>query len=446
MDPPLRVDTPPSEPIEISNVVVQASDTSANVTWQTNLLTVGQGAFGLGPTPAVWAPADAKSDVEHETDLAGLAASTDYTLWLQATDDWGRTSLAQVQVATEPAGQPADVTATTQGDAIVVSGAPFFPRALWATCPSDVPKRIDDGINLFMGGACSNEQGVLKKLSGDSFSVTDPSTGIAESPGIIGFSYPDELDARLPLTDPTAPLKSMSVDPPQGQLTFLNLTNHFYSGADPLPQGRAMYPDLVQLANVLSFDLYPLQNWCRYDRFAAVYEAQRELEMLAQGKPTFQWIEVRQMDCPGGILTPTPATVSAETWLSIAGGADGIGYFPNNWSNSIGETIRDLNTTITELAPALLGPETEADSNQDAVKVGARIFNGAIYVIAVNSTTGAVNASIHVPGLAGRTISVLDESRQVTASNTDTITDGFEPLGVHLYIAAPLGWNSPNPQ
>jgi hypothetical protein len=305
-----------------------------------------------------------------------------------------------------------------------------------------VSRRIDDGINLFMGDGCGNERALLARLRGETFAVTDAANGLGARPGLIGWYYPDELDGRLQDEPSTAELSQMAVDPPPGLLTFLTLTNHFYSGAEPLSFGRDLYPHLAGLANVLGFDLYPLQNWCRIDRFDAVYRAQRELETLAGGRPTYQWIEARQMDCPSGALDPSPATVRAETWLAIAAGAEGIGYFPNNWHNDIGDEIRDLNARITELAPALLGEIQTVESSVDAVKVGARMLNGALYIIAVNSSSEPVEALIHVPALAGRAVGVLDEARQLAASDNAVFSDSFGPLAVHVYVAAPAGWDT----
>jgi hypothetical protein len=57
-------------------------------------------------------------------------------------------------------------------------------------------------------------------------------------------------------------------------------------------------------------------------------------------------------------------------------------------------------------------------------------------VIAVNGTYGGVQATIRVPGLGTRALSVLDEGRKVLAS-ADVFSDGFGPLGVHVYIASP---------
>ena len=55
-------------------------------------------------------------------------------------------------------------------------------------------------------------------------------------------------------------------------------------------------------------------------------------------------------------LDPTPATVRAEAWLSIAGGAHAIGYFPNNWSVEVGAEIARTNHEIQDLVPALVEP------------------------------------------------------------------------------------------
>ena len=65
------------------------------------------------------------------------------------------------------------------------------------------------------------------------------------------------------------------------------------------------------------------------------------------------------------------------------------------------------------------------------VKVGARSYNGALYVIAVNSSRHAARATVTVPGLAGRSLTVFGEQRHVQA-NGEAFVDGFGPLAVHL--------------
>ncbi len=437
--PPSQPSLPPAEPLLISDVSMAFSDSTVRLSWLTNFAATAQEGYGTGGAPVLWGESG-PAGVIHDAVIGGLAPSTEYVFWLQSVDDWGRVATAELNVTTPSSESPRVSTATVSGGSILLDAKPFFPLALWDVCPSQVSRLIDNGINPFMGDGCGDENALLARLRGQTFAVTNGTNGMTLLPSLIGWYYPDELDGRLGAPPSDADLKELAVDPPAGLLTFLTLTNHFYSGAEPLPLGRELYPHLAALANVLGFDLYPLQNWCRDDRFDAVYNAQRELEALGAGKPTYQWIEARQMDCAAGNLDPTAATVRAETWLAIAGGADGIGYFPNNWSDTVGAEIRELNSAIAELAPALLSEPHQADSNQDLVKVGARVLNGAIYVIAVNSSRTPVQASIHVPGLGGRPLAVLDEERQLATSNDEIRTDIFDLLAVHIYVAAPPGW------
>src|SRR4029079_14690566 len=117
-------------------------------------------------------------------------------------------------------------------------------------------------------------------------------------------------------------------------------------------------------------DLYPLQNWCRYDSFGDVFDSQLDLVALGRGRPTFQWIEARRMDCMGDQLDPTPATVRAESWLSIAGGAHAIGFFPHHCSADLRDEIARTNHEIQTLAPALVEPAIAASvPMESSVKV-----------------------------------------------------------------------------
>ncbi len=115
---------------------------------------------------------------------------------------------------------------------------------------------------------------------------------------------------------------------------------------------------------------------------------QRELIALTGGKPTFQWIEAGPMEHCRSNVDPTPAVVRAETWLAIAGGARGIGYFPDYWEEEIRNEVRHSNREIVALAPALLAPVAKSSwSIQSPVRVAARRDNGATYVVAVNTST-----------------------------------------------------------
>ena len=143
------------------------------------------------------------------------------------------------------------------------------------------------------------------------------------------------------------------------------------------------------------------------------------------------------MDCQGDNLDPTPATVRAEAWLSIAGGAHAIGYFPNNWSPAVGAEIARTNHDISALTPALVEPAIAASvSLGSPVKVGARDHNGAVYVIAVNASREPATTTITVPALGGRELVTIDGQNKARASG-GSFTASLAPLEARIYIAAP---------
>jgi stage II sporulation protein D len=427
----------PSEALTISDVHVEpvAATRTLSVSWRTSVPASTVGAAASGAQATVWTPADA-GGTDHESVYADLAPDTRYELSLHAVDGWGREQATAVEVVTPPRGKAP--TAGSSGGALLVDGQPFFPIALWALCSSEVDTKLAQGFNLFMTNGCGKDASLVSAVGARALTVTNPATAAEGRGGPIGWNYPDEWDNWLPSDVTPAMLGAKPPLTTRPLLSFLTLTNHFYSYADPLPQGRGMYPLLAQTADVLGFDLYPMQVWCNADAFAHVFEAQRELVQLAAGKPTYQWIEAAPMEhCPQPELAPTPQTVRAETWLAIAGGAAGIGYFPNGWTDEIGGEIERTNRQISELAPALLAPRADVASDQPSVMVSARLLHGALYVIAVNSSRSAVTATLTVPQLFANSLDVYDEHRQVQAAN-GILADTFEPLQVHVYIAAPL--------
>jgi hypothetical protein len=314
-----------------------------------------------------------------------------------------------------------------------INGVPVFPRMVWRQCPTYYPTSEAAGINLFLGSSCSGPSEQLASLAGHAASTVDASTPGISGPGLIGWHFQDEADvsvgdaAKLP--DPSG----------SGRVTFLTLTDHFSSHAAPPPNGKKIYAAFMAKADVIGFDTYPLEVRCTIAQIDNVYWMQRELVQLAQGKPTFQWIEAARMEhCPTG--DPTPTEVNAETWLAIAGGARGIGYFPDYWPEAVRNQVRQTNREIVALAPALLDQVGDGSwSTQSPVRVGVRRHNGAVYVIAVNTSTLPATASFTVPGLAGRVLHVYEDGRTVRPYG-DLVTDKLPGLGAAVYIASPAGW------
>lgn len=419
--------------LSVTVTAVEAAPFGATLRWRASRRAAAVVEYGLDHALPVWSrrvvsgPGGAG-----RSPLTALEPARQYRYRLVARS--GRERAVVEGTFATPA-WPLWVGATTSPRALLVGGQPFFPRMVWSQCPWAFPLSLAAGITVFMGTDCAGVEAQLAALRGRALSITSVD-GRRDGPGVVGFHYLDEADVVLgrPEDLPLLPPSKESRRP-----TFLTLSNHFFSGAAPLPQGRAAYPELVERAEVVGFNLYPLQIWCRRGVLHAVYEAQRELVALARGKPTYQWIEAGPMSqCAG--LDPSPALVRAETWLAVAGGARGIGWFPDVWSEPVRAEIGALSRELASLAPALLGEEGAASvaPADGPVRAGVRRHNGATYVIAVNSWIERASATIRVPGLSAGTLRVLGEQRAVRVRN-GAFTDSFRGLKVRIYVAPPPG-------
>jgi hypothetical protein len=427
--------TPTGPPPEIENVhTLSLTPFSATIAWRTNVPATSRIAYGLD-APVIWTAPSVGSTV-HQATLTGLTFSTSYKVAVTAVNEGGPGRVDEYLLTTPALSGP--VQATTSGGAILLNGQPSFPKMVWAQCTDAVAANLAVGIDLFMGNGCGTGAELANWVAGRAFVLADAQAPATARAGTVGTHLPDEWDTHLPGDLTTADALRLVPETSGSGPRFLTLTNHFYSRASPLPQGRGMYPALAASADVLGFDLYPLQNWCRWDSFGDVFDSQLDLVALGRGRPTFQWIEARRMDCMGAQLDPTPETVRAEAWLSIAGGAHAIGYFPNNWSADVGTEIARTNHEIQSLAPALVEPAIAASvAPGSPVKAGGREHNGAVYVIAVNASRTPATASINVPAVGDRVLRSLDGTRTVTASS-GSFTDSFGPLEVRVYVASPV--------
>ena len=315
-----------------------------------------------------------------------------------------------------------------------INGAAVFPRMVWRQCPSYYATSLGAGINTFLGVSCDSAEEQLSRLAGRALSTVDAATPGVSGPGVVGWHLPDEADVSV---GDVAKLPNPRAD---GRVTFLTLTDKFSQHAAPGPYGKNIYPDFFARADVIGFDTYPVEVRCSLEQIDNVYWMQRELIALTGGKPTFQWIEAGPMEHCTWNQDPTPAVVRAETWLAIAGGATGIGYFPDYWQEEIRNEVRLVNRDILALAPAILGPTAKATwSTQSPIRVAARRYNGATYVIAVNTSTATSPVSFSVPGLGGRKLRVFRDGRVVTPLG-DLVVDKLPGLGVAVYVVPPPGW------
>ncbi len=412
--PPPPPPPPPPSPGPLQAVSV--GPFSATVEWAgaSPPPRLAYGLPDLGPT--MWAPVESG-----RASLTGLRFSTVYRVWGPGVT---------LDLTTAP--PPDSPAAAIGGGAVLLDGQPFFPLIVLAQCPSGYGSTLAAGISLYAENPCGGIADQSAALAGRALSLTAADEAGIGGPGVIGWYYPDEADLKG-MTGATLP--QFPTLAATARLRVLTVTNHFYSRTAPLAGGRGIYPGLIAKADVVGFDLYPLQEFCRADWLPDVARSQAELVRLAGGRPTFQWIEAQTWKCGSPALRVTPETVRAESWLSVAGGARGIGFFPAEWDPAVTPAIAQVAKDAEAFGAGLVGPDSPSSATPPVI-AAARTANGALYVIAVNPTRRSIRARIEARGLGGRSLGVLEEGRTVPSSG-DSFEDDFAPLAAHLYVAAP---------
>jgi len=338
--------------------------------------------------------------------------------------------------------------ASVTGSTIRVGGKPFFPIMLIDQCTAtDVARARELAVNLILNESCPGSQPAAQvaRLHGGQLGVLPiQAGGKAGGARLLGWTYPDE-----PENNGWTPRKLAAAFPdprgnPDGRLSFVTTTSAF---APPPYRDPAVSPRVTsafaRLADIAGFDLYPL-NHCHQD-LAAVYDAQKRFVQLAGDMPTFQWIETGPLK-PGycGGFQITPEQLNAETWLAIAGGARGIGFFTHslappqsalNVTPQVQHAIKRFSALAAAVRPGLLGSSLPASSNRPEIKLAARRGEGQTYIFAVNALSRVVPAEIHVPKLANGTLRVFGEKRTVLVHGHG-FSDSFGPLAVHVYVKA----------
>jgi hypothetical protein len=411
--------------------VTAVTSSSATLTWTTPAPVRDRVSYGAGGL-YLYTQRESAPSTSHSVTLTDLAPSTTYTYQAGSTSGSLTTAAA-----------PASARFGTDGTRITANGSLFFPVLSYEQCSETLARALAVGINMFVQvpyTGCTQPAGVTPPyVLGDAY---DRRQG-------AGWYLPDEPDGHgmTPAELPALPAPSDT-----GLLRVLNVSQHFYSAFAPINSqfDRSTYKQFAALADLIGFDVYPIVKFCGRVPITSMFHAQRELmTMYAPGKPTFQWVETSAMtgECP--TIAITPEIVNAETWLALAGGACGIGYFTNSWTGAVWnrwdfdpgveQALPGIVSRVQGLAPALCdGTYGDVVTPWDGtVAASSRTLNGALYVIAVNGSPTATNVPFSVPGLDGRPLAVLGEGRTIKPVKKLIFRDSFAPYGVHIYVAAP---------
>ncbi len=436
-DPPLSLVVPPPPPVVADDLEIdETAPYSVVVTFTTDQDVAG--VVGFGSDGPVNYASDGVGRV-HRIELVGLVPDTAYVVEVVSHTGEDRPELT---FATDE--RPLTPVASIESGVVELDDQPFFPVTAYGACASQVERLLDAGVNVFgWDHTCGREpEDILDSifaLDERAYWTLPWDDRDLETDGMIGFTQTDEPDG-LGLSPSVLP----DIDEP-GKVTFMTLTQHFAPGTGDLPwQYPGYYEGFVPKADILGVDFYPLQGLCSPEKLALNHDVQFELVRLAGGKPTLQWIETAEMNCPGRAdAAITDQTLRAEMLLAIAGGANGLGLFPSRLGRSAAVAARDTLDLIEQAWPMLLTPRIPVEIGGDGasvVRASARSGGGATMLVVANSSpTQSAAVELRVQGVADEQVFVsVDDDRESTPVE-GVVRLQLEPLEAHILVAAPPG-------
>ena len=207
-----------------------------------------------------------------------------------------------------------------------------------------------------------------------------------------------------------------------------------------------MYPEYAKAADILSFDIYPVNG---KEPLEEVPQGVDNLRMWSDNaKPVIADIEGSKLDTANP--RPTPAQITSEIWMALVHGAAGIQYFCHRFSPTFSETdclddaptaaaMLAVNTQIESLAPVLNSPSVgngvTVKSSDTKIPVDSMLkrYQGATYLFATEMRAGMATATFTLRDFpATASAEVIGEKRTV-AVKAGVFTDDFQSYGVHIY-------------
>ena len=385
--------------------------------------------------------------------------------------DFSRLHLLVVVLAFATIGAIVGLTrssASTPSNGLLGSDPNFFPITVWLQTPSSHATAFKNvGVNIFSGFTSStlttsNLSAV--QSNGMGALIEDQSTALSSTftsyQGVMkGWLQQDEPDNAQPdgnggygpCVDPSTIVniynQFKAADPTRPVILNLGqgVANINYTGRGSACHARTdMYPQYAQGADILSFDVYPIN-----DGYPITYIADGVDNLLnwGGGKPVWAFIETTPQD--SGNPKPTPDEIKAEVWLALTHGASGIQYFCHIFTPTFDEkgclddaavssAMSGIDSQIASLAPVLNSPTITGQasvSSASRIDYALKRYNGDTYLLTVSPNSTSASATFSISGLGNQTVSVIDESRTLTMSG-GSFQDGFGAYGVHLYQLA----------
>jgi len=361
-----------------------------------------------------------------------------------------------------------------------------FPIGIWQPLPPTTPQLPALGINTivtlgqgdFEGGmaaAVAANMHVIPELEPGAYStLARIEANTAFNALVKGYLLADEPDMVAPWRSPSD-LQAWYVELRKrdaSKLLIFNLGKWtvFNRGFAMLPTGvnikdaNTYWRQYAHLTDIISTDFYMEdsrnQEGGTYGLWCNPRMVQRLGDLSDNTRPIWHYIATAAT--PDN--QPSTDLVYKSVWASLIGGARGIVFFDYTFTSGgsyvtdfsmatnagMRSMIQSLTAFIQSIKAALLSAEVPgivssvASSNTTSGPVGGtygvpihytvRQAGGATYLLTQSIRPGTTTATFTVPAAANKTITVLQESRTVTADSSGVFTDSFaSDYAVHLY-------------
>lgn len=345
----------------------------------------------------------------------------------------------------------------------IPSNPDFFPIAVWLQDPSTATGYKNAGVTLFIGLWNGPVVSDLTTLAAAGMPVLcdQNAVGLANltDKTIMGWTQMDEPDnaqpdgsgGYLPCIDPSVIVQNYNIwatnDPTRP--VFLNFgqgaSNTGYYGRGTCTGQTAMYAQYSQGADIISFDIYPVND--NYPLYYVPQGIDNLRGWTGDTKPVWCWIETTLISSDS-TAKPTTAQVRSEVWMALIHGAAGFGYFCHSFYPTEDDrallddpvmlaAVTAINQQVISLAPVLNSNTVKnfvVDSSSNTsvpIDIMVKQYAGSTYVFAAAMRGSAVTGTFTAP-LPDESVTVLGESRQVQLTG-GTFSDGFQPYDIHLY-------------
>jgi hypothetical protein len=366
------------------------------------------------------------------------------------------------------------------------SNMTYFPIGLWQPLPSTTPQLPALGINTvvtlgqgdFEGGMAAVVNAGINVIPQLEIGAYSTLARIEANPAfntlVKGYLMADEPDMIAPWKSPSD-LQAWYVELRKrdaSKLLIFNLGKWVVHnrGFAALPAGADMktlnsyWRQYGHLTDIISTDFYMEDSRNTEGGLYGLWCNPRMVQRLGDLSDTSRpiWHYVSTAATPDN--QPSTDLVYKSVWASLIGGARGIVFFDYTFTsggsyvtdfsmgtnNAMYTMIQSLTSFIQSIKGALLGPEllsvisSVTSSNTTAGPVGGtygvpihytvRQDSGYTYLFTQSIRPGTTTATFTVPAAANKTITVLQESRTITANSSGVFSDNFaSDYAVHLY-------------